>query len=75
MRVATKRWGEITIKKQGSDKETGLTKNKFDKVKSFSIQKTKHEYTVEQLYELFSMVVNLSEEYTFEDLKKILVKS
>lgn len=69
MRVATKRWGEVSIKKQGSKK------NKFDQTKSFSIQKSKHEYTIEQLHELFSMVVDLSEKYTFEDLKKILVKT
>lgn len=69
MRVATKRWGEVSIKKQGYEK------NKFDKTKSFSIQKSKHEYTVEQLYELFALVVNRSERNTFEDLKKILVKS
>lgn len=68
MRVATKRWGEVTIKKQGEQK------NQFDKTKSFSIQKTKHEYTTEQLKELFTLVVNLSEKYTFDDQKKILVE-
>ena len=69
MRVVTKRWGEVSIKKQGS------AKNKFDQTKSFSIQKSKHEYTVEQLHELFALVVDLSEKYTFEELKKILVES
>ena len=65
-----KRWGEVSIKQQGFDKETGLTKNKFDKIKSFSIQKTRHEYTIEQLYELFTLVVDLSEKYSFDELKK-----
>jgi len=68
MRVASKRWGEVTIKKQGEQK------NQFDKTKSFSIQDTKHEYTVEQLHELFTMIVNLSERYPFNELKKILIK-
>ncbi len=66
MKVATKRWGEVTIKKQGD------AKNQFDKTKSFSIQVTKHEYTIEQLHELFTLVVNLSERYPFDDLKKLL---
>jgi len=66
MRVATKRWGEVTIKKQGEKK------NQFDRTTSFSIQKTKHEYTIEELKDLFSLVVNLSEKYTFGELKKKL---
>lgn len=65
MKVAYKRWGEVTIKKQGEKK------NEFDKgSKSFSILNTKHEYTVEQLYELFTLIVDLTEEYPFEKLKK-----
>ncbi len=66
MRVATKRWGEVTIKKQGSQK------NQFDKTKSFSIQESKHEYTVEQLHELFTLIVNLSEKHSFDQLRKWL---
>lgn len=69
MRVTAKRWGEVTIKKQGEQK------NQFDKTKSFSIQKTKHEYTIEQLKELFTIVVNLSEKYTFDDLRKKLFET
>ena len=69
MRVITKRWGEVTIKEQGDQK------NQFDKTKSFSIQRTKHEYTIEQLKELFTLVVNLSEKYTFDNLRKKLIES
>ena len=69
MRVTTKRWGEVTIKEQGDQK------NQFDKTKSFSIQRTKHEYTIEQLKELFTLVVDLSERYAFDDLKKKLIET
>ena len=66
MRVANKRWGEVTIKKQGEEK------NKFDKTKSFSIIKSKNEYTLEQLKEIFEIVTNLTGNYTFEELRRIL---
>ena len=66
MRVANKRWGEVTIKKQGEEK------NKFDKTKSFSIIKSKKEYTIEQLKEIFEMVINLTDNYTFEELRRTL---
>ena len=66
MRVANKRWGEVTIKKQGEEK------NKFDKTKSFSIIKYKNEYTLEQLKEIFEMVINLTDNYTFEELRRTL---
>jgi|GEM_PF-1932896 len=68
MRVATNRWGEITIKKQGSQK------NQFDKSKSFSIQNTKYEYTIDQLRNVLVLVINLSEEYPYPELKKRLAK-
>ena len=61
-----KRWGEVTIKKQGEEK------NKFDKTKSFSIIKSKNEYTIEQLKEIFEMVINLTDNYTFEELRRTL---
>jgi len=64
MRVMTKRWGEVTIKEQGSKK------NKFDQTRSFSIQKSEHEYSIGQLHELLALVVNLSESYTFDELLK-----
>jgi hypothetical protein len=66
MRVANKRWGEVTIKKQGEEK------NKFDKTKSFSIIESKNEYTLEQLKGIFEMVTNLTDNYTFEELRRIL---
>ncbi|MCK4732320.1 MAG: hypothetical protein KAT65_07670 [Methanophagales archaeon] len=66
MRVADKRWGEVTIKKQGGEK------NKFDKTKSFSINKSKNEYSIEQLKELFEIVTNLTDKYKFEEMKQIL---
>ena len=66
MRVANKRWGEVTIKKQGEEK------NKFDKTKSFSIIKYKNEYALEQLKEIFEIVTNLSDNYTFEELRRTL---
>jgi hypothetical protein len=66
MRVADKRWGEVTIKKQGEEK------NKFDKTKSFSINKSKNEYSIEQLKELFEIVTNLTDKYEFEEMKQIL---
>jgi len=69
MKVMAKRWGEVTIKEQGRQK------NQFDKTKSFSIQRTKHEYTIEQLKELFTLVVDLSERYAFDDLKKKLIET
>lgn len=66
MRVADKRWGEVTIKKQGE------VKNKFDKTKSFSINKSENEYSIEQLKELFEIVTNLTDKYKFEEMKQIL---
>lgn len=64
--MANKRWGEVTIKKQGEEK------NKFDKTKSFSIIKSKNGYTIEQLKEIFEMVINLTDNYTFEELRRTL---
>ncbi len=66
MRVATKRWGEITIKKQGKGK------NKFDKTKSFSIEESRYNYTIEELKEIFQIIINLTEKYPFNDLNKSL---
>jgi len=66
MRVDTGRWGEVTIKKQGEKK------NKFDQTKSFSISNSNYEYSIEELKEIMEIVVNLTEKYTFKDLKKKL---
>ena len=67
MRVDTGRWGEVTIKKQGEKK------NKFDQTKSFSITNSKFEYSIEELKEIFEITINLSEKYTFKDLKNKLI--
>ena len=66
MRVAEKRWAEVSIKKQGEGK------NKFDKSKSFSILKSKNEYSVDQLIEIYQLITNLTGDFEFEELKKIL---
>lgn len=66
MRVATKRWGEITIKKQGE------MKNKFDKTTSFSILNSNNGYDVFKLKELFMLIVNLTDKYSFKELKSKL---
>ena len=68
MRVDIGRWGEVTIKKQGK------AKNKFDKTRSFSIVNTKHEYTIDQLHEIYTILTNLSEKYDFNELKNELIK-
>jgi len=67
MKVATGRWGEVTIKKQG------VTKNKFDATKSFSIMNTKFEYDLERLCDIYMLVTDLSEKYDYNELKKALV--
>ena len=67
MRVITKRFGEVTIKRQGAHK------NQFDKSKSFSIQNTEYEYTIEELREVLMLTTNLSEKYPYDELKKILI--
>ncbi len=67
MRVDTGRWGEVTIKRQGNKK------NKFDKTRSFSIMNTKHEYTIDQLYKIYTVITDLTEEYEFKKLKNELM--
>ena len=63
MRVDTGRWGEITIKKQGA------RKNLFDQTKSFSIANTDFEYSIEELKDIYKIVTNLTEVYSFKELK------
>ena len=67
MRVDTGRWGEVTLKKQGE------RKNKFDQTKSFSITNSNYNYSIEELKETFEITTNLTEKYTFKDLKKKLL--
>lgn len=66
MRVAKRRWGEVTIKKQG------IGKNKFDETKSFSIEQTETNYTVEEYYAVLKMVTDLTEKMKFTTLKRRL---
>ncbi len=63
MRVQNKRWGEVTIKKQGD------RKNKFELTKSFSIELSAHECDIAQMKDLLETVVNLTQLYDFETLR------
>lgn len=67
MKVATGRWGEFTIKKQAKGK------NNFDKTRSFSILNTKYEYSIDQLYEIYTIVTDLTEKIKFNEFKKVLL--
>ena len=66
MRVSKKRWGEVTIKKQGG------TKNQFDGSKSFSIDHCPFDYDIEELRQILETVVNLTETHDFKTLRGIL---
>jgi len=66
MKVADKRWGEVTIKKQGNGK------NKFDNTKSFSIEQTDTNYTIEEYREILEITTNLTSKMKFEELKRRL---
>ena len=68
MRVATKRWGEVSIKKQGE------SKNKFDKTKSFSVEQSGHEYGIEHYCEILKLATDLTNHYKHSELKSILSK-
>ena len=68
MRVQEKRWGEVTIKKQGEGK------NNFDKTKSFSIEQTDTNYTAEQYWEILKVITNLTNKIPFSKLKNLLEK-
>ncbi len=63
MRVAQKRWGEVTIKKQG------IGKNRFDGTKSFSVEPTEKDYTIDQLKDILETVIDLSEKLDYGALK------
>jgi len=69
MRVAQKRWGEVTVKKQGLD-----GKNSFDKTKSFSIQSFGKEYTLEEYVNLIKELTDLSQEYSYSELLDLIKK-
>lgn len=68
MRVTKKRWGEVTIKKQGKGK------NNFDQTKSFSIDNSEYEYDIGELKDIFITVTYLTEKYKYSELKNILMK-
>lgn len=66
MKVFKKRWGEVTIKKQGEKK------NKFDKTKSFSIIDSPYEYSIEELKDIFEITTYLTSKYKYQEIKKKL---
>ena len=66
MRVSKRRWGEVTIKKQGNQK------NKFDATKSFSIEQTETNYNIAEYFDILGIVTNLTEKMGFRELKKKL---
>ena len=65
MKVAKPRWGEITVKKQGAGK------NKFDRTKSFSIEQTSTNYTLEEYLEILKLSTNLTEKMGYAELKAL----
>lgn len=68
MKVSTPRWGEVTIKKQGEGK------NKFDCTKSFSIEQTENEYSIEDYIEVLKIATNLTKNHKPKDVLKALTK-
>jgi len=68
MKVQEKRWGEITVKKQGE------SKNKFDVTKSFSIGQTNTNYTIEEYLNILKISTDLTNKINFNKLKKLMIK-
>jgi hypothetical protein len=66
MRVAEKRWGEISIKQQGD------RKNQFDKTRSFSLIQTDSHYDIDQLKVLLELLIALTEDYSAVELTQKL---
>jgi len=69
MRTIKKRWGEVTIKKQG---EGG--KNIFDKTKSFSVDNVGYNYTIEEYWGILKLVTDLTENITFVNMRNAILK-
>ena len=69
MKVQKRRWGEITLKKQGEGK------NIFDKTKSFSIEQTETNYTMEEYLEVLKIATDFTNKISFKELKEILNKN
>jgi len=63
MKVQKKRWGEVTIKKQGEGK------NQFDTSKSFSIEQSQTSYNIDEYKEILEIVTDLTEKLSFKYLK------
>jgi len=68
MKVQEKRWGEVTIKKQGEGK------NKFDKTLSFSIEQTSTDYTIEEYLKILKISTELTNTISFSKLKELIIK-
>ena len=66
MKVVEKRWGEVTIKRQGEKK------NKFDQTKSFSIEQTETGYDIESYIEILKIATDITQYIDFEALKENL---
>lgn len=69
MKVQKKRWGEVTIKKQGEGK------NNFDKTKSFSIEQSETNYTMEEYLDILQTATDLTNNIPFKELKERLNKN
>ncbi len=67
MRVTKKRWGEVTVKKQG---ERG--KNHFDKTRSFSIEEAGKNYSLEHYIDILKVVTDITQEMSYKELSKRL---
>ena len=66
MRVTQRRWGEVTVKKQGDGK------NKFHETKSFSVQQTDSNYTLESYHTILKLVTDLTATMSYGELKRKL---
>jgi len=66
MKVQKKRWGEVTIKKQGEGK------NQFDMSKSFSIEQSSTNYNIDEYKEILEIVTDLTDKLPFNELKERL---
>lgn len=60
------RWGEVTIKKQGKQK------NDFEKTKSFSITNEGKLYSIDEYKNILEIVTNLSYSKSYSQLVKCL---
>ncbi len=67
MRVSKKRWGEVTVKRQG---ERG--KNHFDKTRSFSIEEAGKNYSLDNYLDILKVVTDMTQEMSYKELSKRL---